>query len=90
MSDEEQAEIARLREWLGQVVRVNVIRAQLIFSKRRAFDLALRPVSENGATMLYPDAFYSITKDDVNRALAAVGGYPPTARVFPILKGTAP
>ena len=54
--------------WAMNVMRARRWRRELAFSRRVAFDDALRrPL--RGAVIAYPDAFYYVTIDDLCRAM---------------------
>lgn len=55
-------------EWLETMLRICDIRDHLIFSRRRKFDEALRPLTQRGFPVAYPDAIYCVTRADVDRA----------------------
>lgn len=56
--------------WAMNVKRARAWRRQLSFSRRLAFDKALRP-PVSGGVIDYPDAVYHITIDDLTRAMIA-------------------
>lgn len=68
--------------WAMNVKRARAYRRKLIFSKRLAFDRALRPIIEvpfkssedddpKFCIIDYPDAFYHVNIDDLCRAMIA-------------------
>lgn len=59
--------------WMYLIRDIRVYRRDLIFSKRRIFDDALRPsAGGTSALIAYPDAFYHVKQADFDRAKAAV------------------
>ena len=56
--------------WSANMCRVRRMRRELIFSRRRIFDDALRPEATVGTIIAYPDAFYHVRIDDVCRAIS--------------------
>jgi hypothetical protein len=54
--------------WAMNVMRARRWRNNLPFSRRRVFDLSLRPMI-GGPVIGYPDAFYHITIEDLCRAM---------------------
>jgi hypothetical protein len=69
--------------WGANMRRARAWRRELSFSKREAFDAALRPrlprpyPDERSDIIAYPDALYHIGIDDLCRAMLASAG--PTA-----------
>lgn len=59
-------------EWLAVMERVREIRSNLYYSGRARFDDELRPITDRGLKVSYPDAIYYVTDTDFRRALAAV------------------
>jgi hypothetical protein len=55
-------------EWFAAIQQAALIRDQLYFSRRLAFDNELRPILSNGDRIAYPDATWHITTADVDRA----------------------
>lgn len=60
------------RRWAANMRRARAWRRGLSFSRRRAFDEAIRPNVANDPRVgvAYPDAFYHITIDDLLRAMS--------------------
>jgi hypothetical protein len=58
--------------WLSLMAEAYSIRSALYFSARHRFDDELRPLTEDGARIAYPDAIYHITQADLDRAKGAI------------------
>lgn len=59
--------------WARNMRQARRLRRGFGFSERVAFDRAIRPriKTERGGVIDYPDAFYYVTADDIERALFA-------------------
>lgn len=55
--------------WAMNAMKARRVRRGLLFSKRLAFDKAIRPMTSDGVAIAYPDAIYHITEKDVTRAM---------------------
>lgn len=60
-------------EWAKLMLDIREYRSHLLFSKRKVFDIELRPTTPPSSLIAYPDAFYMLTVKDFERAKAAVG-----------------
>lgn len=58
--------------WLSLVAEAYAIRSSLYYSRRKRFDDALRPITMSGDRIAYPDAFYHLTPEDLDRAKAEI------------------
>jgi hypothetical protein len=63
--------------WAWRMLQARRIRRGLIFSRRKAYDDALRP-SAGSSIIGYPDAFYYVQKHDMMRAATLAERLRPT------------
>lgn len=57
--------------WAWRMIRARRLRHKMLFSERVKFDDEMRPivVHETIARIAYPDAFYHVEADDLERAI---------------------
>lgn len=57
-------------DWLLAMTRLRRYCEEVLFSKRQVAMMEVRPKTESGRTIAYPDAMFYIAPADVDRAIA--------------------